>query len=72
LFLSGYLITSIIRAARRESAFWQEFWTKRVTRILPPVIFLMLLADGPYKIEVFLYSQGPGNSENLIAGMQID
>lgn len=40
--ISGYLITTILRKTREDKYYWQEFWTKRVTRIFPP--FLLLLA----------------------------
>jgi peptidoglycan/LPS O-acetylase OafA/YrhL len=36
--LSGFLITSILRRTRNDERYWAEFWTKRVTRILPPLL----------------------------------
>ncbi len=39
--LSGYLITTILRRTRDDKCFWGEFWSKRVTRILPPLLLLI-------------------------------
>jgi peptidoglycan/LPS O-acetylase OafA/YrhL len=36
--LSGFLITGILRRSRDQSSFWGQFYIKRVTRILPPLI----------------------------------
>jgi peptidoglycan/LPS O-acetylase OafA/YrhL len=41
--LSGYLITGILRKTRDSPTFWAQFWTKRATRILPPLLLLLLL-----------------------------
>jgi peptidoglycan/LPS O-acetylase OafA/YrhL len=40
--LSGYLITSILRRTRSDEFFWRGFWVKRVTRILPPFLLVLL------------------------------
>jgi peptidoglycan/LPS O-acetylase OafA/YrhL len=40
--LSGFLITTILRAERDEPEFWQVFYIRRITRIVPA--FLILLA----------------------------
>jgi peptidoglycan/LPS O-acetylase OafA/YrhL len=40
--LSGYLITAILRRTRSDQFFWRGFWVKRVTRILPPFLLLLL------------------------------
>jgi peptidoglycan/LPS O-acetylase OafA/YrhL len=40
--LSGYLITSILRRQRREPLYWTTFWLKRATRILPPLVMLLI------------------------------
>jgi peptidoglycan/LPS O-acetylase OafA/YrhL len=36
--LSGFLITGILRRARREPFYWRRFYIKRATRILPPML----------------------------------
>jgi peptidoglycan/LPS O-acetylase OafA/YrhL len=41
--LSGYLITSILRRTRNDPTYYREFWVKRVTRILPPLILLLIV-----------------------------
>jgi peptidoglycan/LPS O-acetylase OafA/YrhL len=43
--LSGYLITTILRRTRDDPGFWSEFWIKRFTRILPPLMILVLAAQ---------------------------
>ncbi len=43
--LSGYLITSILRRTRDDLFFWSEFWVKRATRILPPFLMLICVAE---------------------------
>jgi peptidoglycan/LPS O-acetylase OafA/YrhL len=40
--LSGYLITSILRRTRADKVFWRGFWVKRFTRILPPLLLLLI------------------------------
>ena len=40
--ISGYLITTILRRTRGDAHFWKEFWVKRATRILPPLLLLLL------------------------------
>jgi peptidoglycan/LPS O-acetylase OafA/YrhL len=42
--ISGFLITSILRQTRTENHFWKQFWIKRTTRILPPLIPLLIAA----------------------------
>ena len=41
--LSGFLITSILRRTREDERYWGEFWIKRVTRILPPLLLTIAL-----------------------------
>ena len=41
--LSGFLITSILRRMREDEHYWGEFWIKRVTRILPPLILTIII-----------------------------
>jgi peptidoglycan/LPS O-acetylase OafA/YrhL len=41
--LSGFLITSILRRMREDEHYWGEFWIKRVTRILPPLLLTIML-----------------------------
>jgi peptidoglycan/LPS O-acetylase OafA/YrhL len=40
--ISGYLITTILRRTRGDEHFWKEFWIKRATRILPPLVVLLV------------------------------
>jgi peptidoglycan/LPS O-acetylase OafA/YrhL len=41
--LSGYLITSLLLLARRRPSFYRNFYIKRVFRILPALILVLLL-----------------------------
>ena len=41
--LSGYLITSLLLTARRSPNFYHNFYWKRVFRILPPLILVLLV-----------------------------
>jgi peptidoglycan/LPS O-acetylase OafA/YrhL len=41
--LSGYLITNILRKTKDSPTYWPQFWVKRTTRILPPLLLLLLL-----------------------------
>ena len=41
--LSGFLITTILRRERHSNSYWRSFWTKRVLRIVPPLLLVMLL-----------------------------
>lgn len=50
--LSGYLITGILRRDRERSHFWWNFYIKRVTRILPPVLLLIALIWFHYRPPV--------------------
>jgi peptidoglycan/LPS O-acetylase OafA/YrhL len=43
--LSGFLITGILRKDRENPFFWRSFYTKRATRILPPVIIAIIVAN---------------------------
>ena len=40
--LSGYLITSLLLLARRSPNFYHDFYWKRVFRILPPLLLVLL------------------------------
>jgi peptidoglycan/LPS O-acetylase OafA/YrhL len=42
--LSGYLITTILRGGRSGKNYWRSFWVKRVTRILPAFLLLLVFA----------------------------
>jgi peptidoglycan/LPS O-acetylase OafA/YrhL len=41
--LSGFLITSILRRMRADEHYWADFWIKRGTRILPPLILTIAM-----------------------------
>ena len=41
--LSGFLNTSILRRMREDEHYWGEFWIKRMTRILPPLVLTIML-----------------------------
>jgi hypothetical protein len=41
--LSGYLITGILRRDREKPHYWECFYVKRATRILPPVLLLLIV-----------------------------
>ena len=42
--LSGLLITGILRTGREGASFWAPFYIKRATRILPPLILVVIAA----------------------------
>ena len=42
--LSGYLITTILRNSRFKTSYYSDFWMKRATRILPPLILCLVAA----------------------------
>ena len=61
--LSGYLITTILRASREDIGYWQEFWIKRATRILPPLVLLLCITAicfqfSPLRLAGYLFSFG--------------
>ena len=62
--LSGYLITTILRRTRDDRFFWKQFWIKRVTRILPPFVLLLCMAQlltprsSPFQIVCYLLTLG--------------
>ena len=41
--LSGFLITSILRRMRTSTTFWRDFWAKRITRIMPPLVLAIAI-----------------------------
>lgn len=41
--LSGFLITGILRKTRAQNAYWGPFYFKRATRILPPLLLLLVI-----------------------------
>jgi peptidoglycan/LPS O-acetylase OafA/YrhL len=56
--LSGFLITGILRRDTANPAYWSSFYTKRVTRILPPllaVVFVVLLFVQHFKFGYLGY-----------------
>jgi peptidoglycan/LPS O-acetylase OafA/YrhL len=42
--LSGFLITRILVHTRQRNDYWQQFYIKRVGRILPPLVLLLAVA----------------------------
>ena len=42
--LSGFLITGILRKSRHHHGYWSAFYTKRATRIVPPLLLLIPVA----------------------------
>ena len=56
--LSGFLITGILRRDTGNPAYWKSFYTKRVTRILPPllaVVIVVLIAEQHFKFAYLGY-----------------
>jgi peptidoglycan/LPS O-acetylase OafA/YrhL len=56
--LSGFLITGILRRDTVNPAYWKSFYTKRITRILPPllaVVIVVLLAVQHFKFGYLGY-----------------
>jgi peptidoglycan/LPS O-acetylase OafA/YrhL len=53
--LSGYLITTILLNERNETHFWKMFYIRRMTRILPPFLLLLLIAGATEKIPLSLW-----------------
>ena len=41
--LSGYLITTILLGERDDSHFWKNFYLRRLTRLAPPFVLLLLM-----------------------------
>ena len=41
--LSGFLITGILRRDTENPTYWRSFYTKRVTRILPPLLAVVIV-----------------------------
>ena len=50
--LSGYLITNILRRSRTDTFFWKAFWLKRVTRIVPPLLILLIAVRLIYHVPL--------------------
>ena len=56
--LSGFLITGILRRDTANPSYWKSFYTKRATRILPPllaVVIVVLLAVQRFKFGYLGY-----------------
>jgi peptidoglycan/LPS O-acetylase OafA/YrhL len=43
--LSGFLITGILRRDRDSELYWKRFYTRRATRILPPVLLMIFVVE---------------------------
>src|ERR1035437_1333738 len=66
--LSGFMITTILRRDRKDPAYWKRFYIRRATRILPPVMALILLVAVYYQPPVrslLVYIFFLGNFANL-------
>jgi len=66
--LSGFMITTILRRDRRDEMYWKRFYTRRATRILPPVLSLIALVAVYYHPPVrslLVYIFFMGNFANL-------
>ena len=48
--LSGYLITNVLRRTCSDEGYWREFWIKRATRILPPLLVLLVTVELLYRL----------------------
>ena len=62
--LSGFLITGILRRDRIKDDFWSRFYTRRSTRILPPLLILLTVSGlffFPGWKELLLYTFFAGN-----------
>jgi peptidoglycan/LPS O-acetylase OafA/YrhL len=62
--LSGFLITRILRGAAGQPNYWSGFYAKRVTRILPPVVLLLVIVfieKGPVTYSYLAYLLFAGN-----------
>ena len=42
--LSGFLITGILRRESKRANYWTWFYTKRLTRLLPPLVLVFSVA----------------------------
>jgi peptidoglycan/LPS O-acetylase OafA/YrhL len=65
--LSGYLITTIIRRDRADEFFWSNFWIKRVTRILPPVVLLIAAMTLVFHLNILNVAAYLGSFGDVIA-----
>lgn len=66
--LSGFLITGILRRARKDRIFWRPFYIKRATRILPPLLICLILGYLLYSPPIgvlALYAAFAANIMNL-------
>ena len=70
--LSGFLITGILRRDRNQQDFWARFYTRRSTRILPPLVIALVIAAFAFSLslkQIFLYTFFAGNiAETLHRG----
>lgn len=66
--LSGFLITGILRRSASDKSYWSAFYIKRSTRILPPVLLLLLfvaMERHPPALSAFAYLFFAGNIVEL-------
>jgi peptidoglycan/LPS O-acetylase OafA/YrhL len=70
--LSGFLITTILRAERDDPNFWKVFYIRRITRILPAFLILLiataLLRDLEWHRFWFYYAFFGGNLVMIALG----
>ena len=78
--LSGYLITTILLAERNDHDFWKNFYLRRVTRLSPPFVLMLIgtallgvghwIVTAPY-IAMFAANVGVVRHPQVFAASQL-